>query len=70
MDNIEIVIGGMRSGLCVIDIQTVTEQMEGVFTSIIDLDGKKGIFEIDSSKVTVEQIIDEISKLGYVVSIV
>ncbi len=43
----------------------VTEQLDGVSSAFVDLDGKKGTWEIDSSKVTADKIIEEIVKLGY-----
>jgi copper chaperone CopZ len=65
MERIEMNIEGMHCGGCATGIQMVTEQMDGVTSSFVDLDGKKGTFEIDPAKVTREQIIEEISKLGY-----
>ncbi len=58
-------IEGMHCGGCATGIQMVTEQMDGVDSSFVDLDGKKGTFEIDPAKVTPAQIIEEIGKLGY-----
>lgn len=55
----------MHCGGCATGIQMVTEQMDGVTSSFVDLEGKKGTFEVDESKVTPEQIIAEIQKLGY-----
>lgn len=65
MEKIEMNIEGMHCGGCATGIQMVTEQMDGVTSSFVDLDGKKGTFEIDPAKVTSQQIIEEISKLGY-----
>jgi copper chaperone len=65
MERIEMNIEGMHCGGCATGIQMVTEQMDGVTSSFVDLDGKKGSFEIDPAKVTPEQIVEEISKLGY-----
>ncbi len=62
-------IEGMHCGGCATGIQMVTEQMEGVTSSFVDLDGKKGSFEIDETKVQPEQIIEEIKKLGYAATI-
>lgn len=58
-------IEGMHCGGCATGIQMVTEQMDGVTSSFVDLEGKKGTFEVDEGKVTSEQIIAEIGKLGY-----
>jgi len=70
MDKLELNIEGMHCGGCATGIQMVTEQMDGVSSSFVDLDGKKGVFEIDSSKVTADEIIEEIKKLGYTASAV
>lgn len=63
-------IEGMHCGGCATGIQMVTEQMDGVTSSFVDLDGKKGTFEVDPSKVTAAQIIEEIGKLGYTATVV
>lgn len=60
----------MHCGGCATGIQMVTEQLDGVFSAFVDLDGKKGTWEIDTAKVTVEQIIEEITKLGYKATVV
>lgn len=43
----------------------VTEQLDGVSSAFVDLEGKKGTWEIDNAKVNAEKIIEEIVKLGY-----
>ena len=65
MEKVEMNIEGMHCGGCATGIQMVTEQMEGVGSSFVDLDSKKGTFEYDGAKVTPEEIIEEIGKLGY-----
>lgn len=65
MDTINLNIEGMHCGGCATGIQMVTEQLDGVSSAFVDLDGKKGTWEVDSVKVTAEQIIEEITKLGY-----
>lgn len=62
-------IVGMHCGGCATGIQMVTEQLDGVSSVFVDLDAKKGTWEIDSTKVKPEQIIDEISKLGYTATV-
>jgi len=69
MDKVEMNIEGMHCGGCATGIQMVTEQMDGVSSSFVDLDGKKGTFEIDGDKVTSDQIIEEIKKLGYTATV-
>ncbi len=70
MTKIEMNIEGMHCGGCATGIQMVSEQMDGVTSSFVDLDSKKGTFEIDESVVKPEQIIEEISKLGYTATVV
>ncbi len=65
MDTINLNIEGMHCGGCATGIQMVTEQLDGVSSAFVDLDGKKGTWEIDSTKVTADKIIEEIVKLGY-----
>ncbi len=65
MEKIELNIVGMHCGGCATGIQMVTEMLDGVTSAFVDLDGKKGTWEVDPSKVTSQQIIDEITKLGY-----
>lgn len=65
MTKVEMNIEGMHCGGCATGIQMVTEQLDGVSSSFVDLDGKKGTFEYDESKVDNDKIIAAISELGY-----
>ena len=65
MDTIHLNIEGMHCGGCATGIQMVTEQLEGVQSAFVDLDGKKGTWEVDAAKVNADKIIEEIVKLGY-----
>ncbi len=65
MEKIELNIQGMHCGGCATGIQMVTEQLDGVSSAFVDLDGKKGTWEVDGTKVKAENIIEEITKLGY-----
>lgn len=47
-----------------------TEQLDGVMSAFIDLDGKRGVWEIDGQKVTPEMIIEEILRLGYTATVI
>lgn len=69
MEKIELNIQGMHCGGCATGIQMVTEMLDGVSSAFVDLDGKKGTWEVDATKVTPENIIDEIVKLGYTASV-
>lgn len=69
METLQMNIEGMHCGGCATGIQMVTEQLEGVSSVFVDLDGKKGTWEIDSTIISAEQIIEEIGKLGYKASV-
>jgi len=58
-------IEGMHCGGCATGIQMVTEMLDGVTSAFVDLDTKKGTFELDGTGASSGQIIEEISKLGY-----
>ena len=62
-------IVGMHCGGCATGIQMVTEQLDGVHSAFVDLDAKKGTWEIDSSKISADKIIEEITKLGYTATV-
>jgi len=65
MSTLNLAIEGMHCGGCATGIQMITSGMDGVTSSFVDLDAKKGTLEIDDSIVKPEQIIAEIGKLGY-----
>ncbi|MEK7193524.1 MAG: heavy-metal-associated domain-containing protein [Patescibacteria group bacterium] len=65
MEKITLNISGMHCGSCAIGIQMLVSGMDGVKSVNVDYEGKKGVFEFDSSKVTKEQIIKGIEELGY-----
>ncbi len=68
MEKIELHIEGMHCGACATGIQMLTSQMDGVTSAFVDYEGKKGTFEYDPSKITVEQIIKGVADLGYTAS--
>lgn len=65
MEKIELKIDGMHCGACATGIQMLVSQMDGVKSTFVDYEGKKGTFEFDSSKVTKEGIVKAIAELGY-----
>lgn len=65
MSTIKLNIEGMHCGGCATGIQMVTSGLDGVQSAFVDLDAKNGTWEVDESKVKAEQIIEEITKLGY-----
>lgn len=70
MATINMNIEGMHCGGCATGIQMVTEQLDGVESAFVDLDAKTGKWEVEDGKVTPEQIIEEITKLGYSATVV
>lgn len=65
MTTLNLNIEGMHCGGCATGIQMVTSGMDGVTSSFVDLDAKRGTLEYDEAKVKPEVIIAEIAKLGY-----
>lgn len=70
MSTLTLNIEGMHCGGCATGIQMITEGMDGVSQSLVDLDNKKGTIEYDETKVQPAQIIAEIGKLGYAATVV
>lgn len=70
MTKIEMNIEGMHCGGCATGIQMVTEQIDGVSSSFVDLDTKKGTFEFDDKLTSSAAIIGEIAKLGYTATVI
>jgi copper chaperone CopZ len=68
MEKVELKIEGMHCGACATGIQMLTSQMDGVSSSFVDYEGKKGVFEFDPAKVRKEDIIKAIAELGYTAS--
>lgn len=65
MATVTLDITGMHCGGCATGIQMITEGIDGVTKSFVDLDAKKGTIEYDETKVKPEAMIAEIAKLGY-----
>lgn len=63
-------IEGMHCGGCATGIQMVTEMLDGVTSSFVDLEAKKGTFELDGTGAKGEDIIGEITKLGYQATVI
>lgn len=68
MEKIEMHIEGMHCGGCATGIQMVSMGLPGMKSAFVDLDGKKGTFEFDPTKVTREKLIAAIAELGYTAS--
>ncbi len=69
MTSLTLNIEGMHCGGCATGIQMITSGMDGVSSSFVDLDAKKGTIEYDEAKVKPEEIISEIGKLGYTATV-
>jgi len=65
MEKLEMNIEGMHCGACATGIQMITSQLDGVKSVFVDYNGKKGVWEIDPTKVNKEQIQKAIAELGY-----
>lgn len=65
MEKLELHIEGMHCGACATGIQMLTAQLPGVKSVFVDYNGKKGVWEIDPTAVSKEQIAKEIATLGY-----
>ncbi|MCH7641465.1 heavy-metal-associated domain-containing protein [Patescibacteria group bacterium] len=68
MDKIDLNIEGMHCGACATGIQMLVSTMDGVKSVFVDYTGKKSTVEFDSTKVTKEQIIQNINTIGYTAS--
>ena len=61
-------IAGMHCGACATGIQMLVSGMDGVAGAFVDYEGKKGTFEFDESKVSLDKIKQEVATLGYSIS--
>ncbi len=63
---VEVSIEGMTCPSCVYKITCEVEDLEGVNTAKVDLDSKRGTFQVDKSGPTgAEQILNKINQLGF-----
>lgn len=67
---IQLNIEGMHCDSCVIGIQMVLQNTEGVVKSFVDYAKKIAEVEFDESKIKVENIIKAIEELNYKASVV
>ena len=65
MEKIELKIEGMHCGSCAVGIQMLTSQMDGVKSSEVSYEDKKGTIEFDPAKTNKEAILKAIAELGY-----
>mgnify|MGYP001615060547 CR=1 FL=1 len=65
MEKIELHIEGMHCGSCAVGIQMLASQMDGVKSAEVSYENKKGVFEVDPSKVKKENLVKAIAELGY-----
>lgn len=69
MKTVTLNIQGMHCGGCQTGIEMVTQTMDGVESSKVDLEGAKGEFTFDENQTSTEAIIAEIEKLEYKASV-
>lgn len=62
---IDLIIGGMHCGSCALGIQMLTSELDGVQSSFVDYEKKKGTITFDADKISKEKIVDQIKTLGY-----
>ena len=62
---VEMNIAGMHCGSCAIGIQMLTAGIEGVKSSEVSYDSKKGKFVFDPEKTSVDALKEQIKVLGY-----
>ena len=65
MEKLELKIEGMHCGSCAIGIQMLTSGMDGVKSSEVSYEDKKGVVEFDPAKTSKEAIVKAIAELGY-----
>lgn len=65
METIEFEIKNLECAGCAAGVQLVTEDLDGVISVKVDLEGRRGMWEIDRNKISPEEIKSEIEKLGY-----
>ena len=71
MATIKMNIEGMHCGGCATGIEMVTQELDGVDSPAVDLDGKTGTFEVaDGDDTASERIIAAITELGYTATVV
>ena len=67
---IQLKIEGMHCGACATGIELLLSNREGVLKIRVDYDRKIGELEYDEEKVKPEEMIKEISELGYTASVI
>jgi copper chaperone len=67
--NIHLEVKGMSCQHCVNSISEALSTIEGIESSIIDLETKTVSIDFDPTVVTLENIIDAIEELGYDVTV-
>ncbi len=70
MKTVTLDIQGMHCGGCQTGIEMVTQAMDGVTESKVDLEGAKGEFTFDETVISADDVIAEIGKLEYKASLV
>ena len=69
MQKLDFKIEGMHCGACATGIQMITSGVDGVKSSFVDYEGKKGTVEFDETKTSKEVIFKAVEELGYKASL-
>ena len=65
MEKMKLNIEGMHCGACATLIQMSLSELDGVSNAFVDYDKKTAEFDVDSSKVSQDQIFKKIEEVGY-----
>lgn len=63
-------VDGMTCGGCVVGVRKVLTRLEGVTKAEVSYEDSRAVVTFDSDKVTVDQMIAAINKLGYKATVV
>ena len=58
-------VDGMTCSACSVAVRTVLKKLNGVVDAKVSVSDKQAVVEYDASKVTPQQMVDAIIKLGY-----
>ncbi len=58
-------VEGMTCASCAVAIKTALGKVDGVISTVVDVDGKKATVTYDPAKVTPDALAKKVSELGY-----
>jgi len=65
LKKIQLNIEGMHCGSCATGIQMYLSSTDGVNSSFVDYNSKRGEVEFDDEKVSIDSILSAVAELGY-----